>query len=328
MPMVERTDQVWHVYLPEGRPGLLYGYRVDGPYEPAAGHRFNAREAPPRSLRQGDRRGHRVERRDLRLPGRRSRRPIWRETTATARPSCPRASSSTRVHVGRRPAAAHPVALDRDLRGARQGLHRCGIPRPEGAAGNLCGPGLAGLARVPQAPRRDRRRADARAPLRARPPPRRARAHNYWGYNTIGFFAPDPRYASEGVRGEQVREFKQMVKALHQAGIEVILDVVYNHTAEGNHLGPDPLLPRDRQRGLLPADRRGPPLLHGLHRHRQHAGHDASAVRPAPHGQPPVLGVGDARRRLPVRSRLRPRAGAPRGRPALVLLRRDPPGSR
>jgi glycogen operon protein len=61
---------------------------------------------------------------------------------------------------------------------------------------------------------------------------------NYWGYNTIGFFAPDSRYASEGVRGEQVREFKQMVKALHQAGIEVILDVVYNHTAEGNELGP------------------------------------------------------------------------------------------
>ena len=61
---------------------------------------------------------------------------------------------------------------------------------------------------------------------------------NYWGYNTIGFFAPDARYASGGVRGEQVREFKQMVKALHQAGIEVILDVVYNHTAEGNHLGP------------------------------------------------------------------------------------------
>ena len=61
---------------------------------------------------------------------------------------------------------------------------------------------------------------------------------NYWGYNTIGFFAPDSRYGSEGVRGEQVREFKTMVKTLHQAGIEVILDVVYNHTAEGNHLGP------------------------------------------------------------------------------------------
>ncbi len=61
---------------------------------------------------------------------------------------------------------------------------------------------------------------------------------NYWGYNTIGFFAPDCRYSSSGTRGEQVREFKEMVYALHKAGIEVILDVVFNHTAEGNHLGP------------------------------------------------------------------------------------------
>ena len=61
---------------------------------------------------------------------------------------------------------------------------------------------------------------------------------NYWGYNTIGFFAPDCRYASGSKEGGQVAEFKGMVKALHRAGIEVILDVVYNHTAEGNHLGP------------------------------------------------------------------------------------------
>ncbi len=61
---------------------------------------------------------------------------------------------------------------------------------------------------------------------------------NYWGYNSIGFFAPDARYSSTGKLGQQVTEFKQMVKTLHEAGIEVILDVVYNHTAEGNHLGP------------------------------------------------------------------------------------------
>ena len=61
---------------------------------------------------------------------------------------------------------------------------------------------------------------------------------NYWGYNTIGFFAPHNDYACFGTRGEQVQEFKTMVRALHRAGIEVILDVVYNHTAEGNHLGP------------------------------------------------------------------------------------------
>jgi glycogen operon protein len=62
--------------------------------------------------------------------------------------------------------------------------------------------------------------------------------HNYWGYSTIGYFAPHSEYAATGRRGEQVREFKGMVKALHRAGIEVILDVVYNHTGEGNHLGP------------------------------------------------------------------------------------------
>jgi isoamylase len=61
---------------------------------------------------------------------------------------------------------------------------------------------------------------------------------NYWGYNTIGYFAPDARYSSGGVRGEQVTEFKNMVKALHKEGIEIILDVVYNHTGEGSHLGP------------------------------------------------------------------------------------------
>src|SRR5206468_4008985 len=61
---------------------------------------------------------------------------------------------------------------------------------------------------------------------------------NYWGYSSIGYLAPHALYAATGTRGEQVREFKGMVKALHAAGIEVILDVVYNHTAEGNHLGP------------------------------------------------------------------------------------------
>jgi isoamylase len=61
---------------------------------------------------------------------------------------------------------------------------------------------------------------------------------NYWGYNSIGFFAPDVRYSSSGTLGQQVTEFKQMVKALHAAGIEVILDVVYNHTGEGSEMGP------------------------------------------------------------------------------------------
>jgi glycogen operon protein len=97
---------------------------------------------------------------------------------------------------------------------------------------------------------------------------------NYWGYNTIGFFAPDPRYASEGVRGEQVREFKQMVKTLHQAGIEVILDVVYNHTAEGNQLGPTSASAASTTRpttGWSPTTA----ATTWTTRDRQHAGHDA-----------------------------------------------------
>ena len=78
---------------------------------------------------------------------------------------------------------------------------------------------------------------------------------NYWGYNSIGYFAPHAAYCASGPRGEQVREFKAMVRALHAAGIEVILDVVYNHTAEGDQHGPDAGLPRHRQPDLLPAPR-------------------------------------------------------------------------
>ena len=81
---------------------------------------------------------------------------------------------------------------------------------------------------------------------------------NYWGYNTLAFLAPHADYAGTGELGQQVQEFKAMVKALHVAGIEVILDVVYNHTAEGNHLGPDAQLQGHRQPGVLPP-RRGRP---------------------------------------------------------------------
>ncbi len=93
---------------------------------------------------------------------------------------------------------------------------------------------------------------------------------NYWGYNTLDYFAPHRRYCSTGDAGTQVAEFKAMVKTLHREGIEVILDVVYNHTAEGNQLGPMLSLPRDRQPYLLPAGAGQSALLHGLHGHREH----------------------------------------------------------
>ena len=117
-----------------------------------------------------------------------------------------------------------------------------------------------------------------------------------------------------------------MVKALHAAGIEVILDVVYNHTAEGNHLGPMLVDARHRQRRLLPARRQRPAVLHGLHRHREHAERPAPARAAADHGLAALLGDRDARRRLPLRPRLDAGPRVLRRRPAVRVLRPRPAG--
>ena len=93
---------------------------------------------------------------------------------------------------------------------------------------------------------------------------------NYWGYNTIGFFAPHAQYSSSGQLGEQVSEFKSMVRNLHAAGIEVILDVVYNHTAEGNHLGATLSFRGVDNIASLPLAHRESALLSRFHRHGKH----------------------------------------------------------
>jgi glycogen operon protein len=120
---------------------------------------------------------------------------------------------------------------------------------------------------------------------------------NYWGYNSIGFFAPD-----RATSRRRPNEFRQMVKALHAAGIEVILDVVYNHSCEGNHLGPRCRFKGIDNRSYYRLDR-GPPALPRLHRHRQHAQRQPPGHAAAGDGQPALLGRGDARRRLPLRPR-------------------------
>ena len=108
---------------------------------------------------------------------------------------------------------------------------------------------------------------------------------NYWGYNSLGFFAPHNAYSHSGDRGQQVAEFKQMVKSFHEAGLEVILDVVYNHTAEAGPLGPTLQLPRARRPRLLPAGRGrprhggDPRCLLGRHRLRQHGRRHAHRSR-------------------------------------------------
>ena len=236
--LVERTDRVWHVYLPEGRPGFLYGYRVDGPYEPAAGHRFNPRKllldpyarAIAGAIEWSDAIfGYRVgdPEADLSRDDRDSAPFVpksvvvdsaftWGDDRRLKTPW--HLTVIYEAHV--KGFTARNPAVPKELRGTYAGLaspasihylRRLGVTAVE-------------LMPVHQFVR-DRHLVERGLT-------------NYWGYNTIGFFAPDSRYASEGVRGEQVREFKQMVKALHDAGIEVILDVVYNHTGEGNHLGP------------------------------------------------------------------------------------------
>ncbi len=231
----EHTDQVWHVYLPAARPGLLYAYRVHGPYNPAAGHRFN----PAKAL---------LDPYALAIAG-----PVqWHESLFDYRPSDPpgpddrdnaaylpkcvvvdpgfdwgndrlprtpwHATVIYEVHV-KGFTAQHPD-VPRELRGTYAAL-----ASPAGIA-HLKDLGVTAVELLPVHHAVTEKHLSDRG------------LSNYWGYNSIGFFAPDSRFASAGTRGQQVAEFKSMVKTLHAAGIEVILDVVYNHTAEGNHLGP------------------------------------------------------------------------------------------
>ncbi len=150
---------------------------------------------------------------------------------------------------------------------------------------------------------------------------------NYWGYNSIGFLAPHNEYAAGGQRGEQVAEFKAMVRALHEAGIEVILDVVYNHTAEGNHLGPMLSLKGIDNAAYYRLVADDPRFYYDTTGTGNSLNVRPPAHPPADHGFAALLGDRDARRRLPLRSGRQPGPAVPRGRPAVGLLRPDPAGS-
>jgi isoamylase len=230
----ERTDDVWHCYLPEARPGLLYGYRVHGPYNPADGHRFNPNKLllDPYArnivgaIRWSDALfgytiGH--KRADLSFD---------RRDSAGGMPKCKVIDSAFTWGVDRRPDIPWNEMVIYELH--VRGLTMRHPEVPPALRGTYAGLATApviehlkylGVTTVELMPVHafvdDRHLVDQGL-------------RNYWGYNTIGFFAPDARYSASG----KVNEFKTMVKVLHSAGIEVILDVVYNHTAEGNHLGP------------------------------------------------------------------------------------------
>jgi len=233
----ERTALVWHGFIRDIKPGQLYGFRVDGPWDPKNGQRFNFNKllvdpyakaisgqvdwkAPifPYDLGSGD---------PFKLDAQDSASGVPKSVVVDGRfdwgedcpPDTPLVDSVIyEVHV--KGFSVRNPDVPKKLRGTYAGmaheasieyLKRLGITAVELLPihhfideGHLIDKGLT----------------------------------DYWGYNTLGYFAPMARYSSSGDQGGQVREFKQMVKALHAAGIEVILDVVYNHTCEGNHLGP------------------------------------------------------------------------------------------
>jgi glycogen operon protein len=230
----EYTDEVWHCYLPAARPGQLYGYRVYGPYDPAAGHRFNPNKLlldPYARALSGQLRwsdvvyGYRVgsPREDLAFDRRDSARFV---------PKCRVVEGAFSWNHDRHPRTTweETIILEMHVRGFTM-RHPAVPEEARGTFAALASPvvidylvGL-GVTAVELLP--------VHASITERPIAERGLT-NYWGYNTIGFFAPDPRFLPDGA----VDEFKSAVMRLHEAGIEVILDVVYNHTAEGNHLGP------------------------------------------------------------------------------------------
>ncbi len=236
--MTERTDHVWHAFLPGIRAGQRYGYRVYGPHAPERGMRFNPAklllDPYARAITGKIRWNDRV----FPYPLHQSEQDLDRDyrNNAADLPRClvmdpafdwggdqpPRVpmeeSVIYEVHV--KGFTKRMEAIPENLRGTYAGL---GTPEATGYLREL---GVTAVSLLPvQEFIHDRVLIDRGL-------------SNYWGYNTIGYFAPESGYALSPENGGQVTEFKEMVKNLHAAGLEVILDVVYNHTGEGNHLGP------------------------------------------------------------------------------------------
>ena len=240
-PAHNRTGDVWHVWIKGVRPGQLYAYRVDGPYQPTQGHRFNFNKllldpfataiSPLPDWDFGPARGY-----DLTAPE--HDLVCSKVDDAGAMPKCVFTHEYFHWHDDRPP--RHPwsktVIYETHIRGLT--IHpSAGVEHPGTYRGMMEKiPYLKelGVTAVELMPVHEFNEyhvtginPQAGQPLR-----------NYWGYDPVSFFAPKASYSSSGGLGQQKLEFKEMVLALHQAGIEVILDVVFNHTAEGNELGP------------------------------------------------------------------------------------------
>ncbi len=241
VPVENNTSHNWHVYLPDVGPGQRYGYRVHGPYAPERGHRFNADKLLLDPYAKAIVGGMRWDEANV-LPyvpdpdNPDADLEPDDEDSAPAMPRCVVVDQSFDWEDDRPPARpwADTVVYElhvkgftklnelvrEDLRGTYAGL------ASDEAIDYLRALGVTAVELLPVHHIIDESFLVDRG------------LTNYWGYSTIGYLAPHAAYAATGAEGQQVHEFKGMVKALHRAGIEVILDVVYNHTAEGNHLGP------------------------------------------------------------------------------------------
>jgi len=234
--MPERTDFVWHAYLPDVEPGQLYGYRVHGPYDPNAGHRFNPykvlldpyAKAIGRGVKWDDSLfGYKMGADDLTFDERDSGAfcPLaavidtaftWGDDHPPRTPW--HKTLIYEAHV-RGLTMKHPDVPE-EKRGTYSGL------ASEAIINHLLDLKVTAIELLPVHFHLDDQTLIAKG------------LTNYWGYNTLNFFSPHAEYASRQSPRKSVQEFKMMVRSLHAAGIEVILDVVYNHTCEGNQLGP------------------------------------------------------------------------------------------
>ncbi len=238
VPLTQKDGHVWHNYLPGLQPGQLYGYRADGPYRPQEGLRFNVNKLlvdPYARCIVGD-----VD----------WKAPVWGYTpggsdadlTFDARddadgvPKCMVIDETFDWQHDRHPhtpwyrsviyeahvkgATANHPEVPLPLRGTYRGL------ASEPMLRHLKRLGITAIELLPVHSHVDAKFLCDRG------------LSNYWGYDTLNFFAPEGRYCSRGDRGDQITEFKEMVRTFHNNGIEVILDVVYNHTVEADHLGP------------------------------------------------------------------------------------------
>jgi isoamylase len=238
VPLPERTDMVWHGYLPDVRPGQLYGYRVDGPWDPAAGHRFNRAKVlldpyakiigRPLSWNQSL---------FAYAPGSEGDGPLNPTDSAGAAPLAAVIDPAFTWGTDRplRTPWHQTVIYEVHLKGFS--VLNQHIPQPlrgsyiglasEPALDHLKKLGVTAVELMPVHYHADEWHLVERG------------LSNYWGYNTLSYFSPDVRFATSASPLDAAREFKMMVRALHAAGLEVILDVVYNHTAEGDHRGPN-----------------------------------------------------------------------------------------